>query len=505
MKQRFDEIPYRLETAEEVSLAMQTGLLGIARPVYRKMLFLSQNVRLEIPPVLRHARKVVTKDFFMVKKEKLREVHVEYDEIANLDLVDNFSLIEEAIPWITDVVRYETSPEGLSYFPAHVRQAFYPSDDFTLSRLMKAKLSFERFLRVEMLSYVTAKKTKELKTVDELKRLLVLEALDDRKNADVKAGLESPVGSPTFQNACAELLFVRLPQAIGRLSRIESRIQRQKLLSKMAKLHIPVRWRINLGQYFRRDVGPNDLIPLLTKLDGIVQRISLSDETKARLRDYMKSLIQNVERSRLIYRELFLKDELEHMQRLYVPKAMVTNKAISYRETVVKTYTKIATLHFYPTKDYLDLCKNMASDDCSDPYYLGEKQLLTPTFFNVRIFRREVWIGNIYMLDLTAENSILLLDRIQIPRYVDSDYIGFFQRLKEALEEMFAEVEYRYILMPPLAISNHETVQKAYNRIKDRFKKETLKLGVIGTPVHADSFESVEQGPSYYVLSEKSR
>ena len=43
---------------------------------------------------------------------------------------------------------------------------------------MKAKLSFERFLRVEMLSYVTAKKTKELKTVDELKQLLVLEALD---------------------------------------------------------------------------------------------------------------------------------------------------------------------------------------------------------------------------------------------------------------------------------------------------------------------------------------
>ncbi len=154
------------------------------------------------------------------------------------------------------------------------------------------------------------------------------------------------------------------------------------------------------------------------------------------------------------------------------------------------------------TKDYLDLAKGRVSDDCSTEFYLGEKHLLTPNSFNIRIFRDDQWSSCIYMLDLTIESEVLLFDRIRIPRYIDSDYVKFFHHLKETLEELFAEVGYRFILAPR-TISNHSSIQKVFNRVKDRLPKVTLKFGVIGRPVNSSSFESFGQGPVYYVLSEK--
>jgi hypothetical protein len=364
--------------------------------------------------------------------------------------------------------------------------------------LVETRLALSRLLRQEMYSYAAAKRTKNL-TVDQLKQVLALCAIHDGGNGDVMLGLKA--GTTTYQNACAELLFVRLPRLIERLVFVEPHTIRHKLFSKIAKLDMPSQQKMNLYRYFPMSVHSKDIFSLLSKIDAIVQRISLHDVVRSKLRDYLKSLIQSIQRARLIYADLFLKGELEHMQKLYVPKDVMKNTR-SYRDVIISTYTRINTLEFYPTKDYLDLSKGRASDDCSSEFHLGEKHLLTPNFFNIRIFRDSQWIGNIYMLDLTIESEVLLLDRIQIPRYIDSDYVGFFRHLKQVLEEMFEAVEYRYILMP-LAISNHESVQKAFNRIKDRFRRETLKFGVIGRPVNANSFESFEQGPTYYVLSEK--
>lgn len=491
------EIPYRLDTAEAVAQAMQANFMDIGRPVYRKMLSLAEEVKLEIPPALRDARKKVSKDFFIVRNDKVHELKVDYGEIATLDVLENFSIIEEVIPGLKDMVGGETHA-FLSCFPVHVRQVFSATEPISLSNLVETRLALSRLLRQEMYSYVAAKRTKNL-TVDQLKQLLALCAIHDVGNGDVMMGLKA--GTITYQNAYAELLFVRLPRLIERLAFVESHTIRHKLFSKIAKLDMPSQQKMNLYRYFPMSVRSKDLLSLLSKMDVIVQRISLHDVVRSKLRDYLKSLIQSIQRARLIYADLFLKGDLEYMQKLYVPRDVMKSTK-SYRDVIVSTYTRINTLEFYPTKDYLDLCKGRISDDCSNEFYLGERHLFTPNFFNIRIFRDSQWIGNMYMLDLSIESEVLLLDRIQIPRYIDSDYVKFFHHLKEALDEMFAEVDYRLILVPR-TISNHNSIQKVFNRVKDRLSKETLKFGVIGRPGNSSYFESFKQEPLYYVLSEK--
>lgn len=491
------DIPYRLDSAEVVAQAMQANFMEIGRPVYRKMLSLAEGVNLETPPALRDARKKVSKNFLIVRNEKVRELNVHYDEIASLDIVDSFSLIEEAMPGLKDLVGVEAHA-FLSRFPMHMQQVFSATEPVSLSNLVEIRLALSRLLKQEMYSYVTTQRTKNM-TVDQFKQLLALCAIHDVRNSDVMIGLKA--GTTTYQNACAELLFVRLPRFIERLVFVESHTIRHKLFSKIAKLDMPSQQKMNLYRYFPMNVHAKDLFSLLSKIDVIVQRMSLHDVVRSKLRDYLRSLIQSIQRARLIYADLFLKGELEYMQKLYVPKDVMKSTK-SYHDVIISTYTRINTLEFYPTKDYLDLCKGRTSDDCSNEFYLGEKHLLTPNFFNIRIFRDSQWIGNIYMLDLTIESEVLLLDRIQIPRYIDSDYVKFFDHLKEALDEMFAEVGYRFILVPR-TISNHNSIQKVFNRVKDRLPKETLKFGVIGRPVNSSSFESLGQGPSYYVLSEK--
>lgn len=128
-------------------------------------------------------------------------------------------------------------------------------------------------------------------------------------------------------------------------------------------------------------------------------------------------------------------------------------------------------------------------------------------FSNIRIFvldSETTWAGNIYALDLLAETGDILIDRIQMPRYLPSKYIQFFEHLRTALETMFVAVDYRYLLMP-ITISNNDTIQEVYNGVRKQFKKIVLPTkGPVFASSNTQSFESLRQGPHYYVFSEKS-
>jgi hypothetical protein len=146
---------------------------------------------------------------------------------------------------------------------------------------------------------------------------------------------------------------------------------------------------------------------------------------------------------------------------------------VSYRDVIRATYTEKTTILFYPTKDYMDLFHGTFSSDCVG-LDLAQKHLTDPAYFNIRIFKNGRWKGNIYMLDLT-DRGILMVDRIQIPRSINAEYMQFFKSLKEVFQEMFSKVDYDEILMP-LTISNHDIIQRVFNKFKDGLQKRWINF-----------------------------
>jgi hypothetical protein len=223
----------------------------------------------------------------------------------------------------------------------------------------------------------------------------------------------------------------------------------------------------------------------------------LEEATRQRLRDYLSSLSRSVERASGLYEEWFLADrEIRQMRGLHISDK-VMKSSVTYADKILRTRTKLAELRFYPTKDYLDLCRGQISGDCIDTV-LSEQQLARPEFFNIRVFSEGQWIGNIYMLDFTGEQSILLIDRIQIPRQLKVPYLDFFEQLTQALREMFEALPYECILAP-LAISNHATIQKAFNTYRKKLRKHEVQLPC----THARYFDSLRTGSGYYALCQK--
>jgi hypothetical protein len=71
------------------------------------------------------------------------------------------------------------------------------------------------------------------------------------------------------------------------------------------------------------------------------------------------------------------------------------------------------------------------------------------------------------------------------------------EHLRDALAEMFADVDYRYLLVP-LRISNHEAVQRVFNQYR---KKLPPKEFHFQTP-YAEHFESLGGRYRYSVFAE---
>jgi len=170
---------------------------------------------------------------------------------------------------------------------------------------------------------------------------------------------------------------------------------------------------------------------------------------------------------------------------------------VSYADKILQTRTKLAELRFYPTKDYLDLCGD-GSLETALTRCLSEQQLVKPEFFNIRVFSEAQWIGNIYMLDFTEEHGILLIDRIQIPRQLKVPYLDFFRPAHPSCARDVRRSSYECVLAP-LAISNHATIQKAFNTYRKKLRKREILL----RSTYARYFDSLRTGSDYYALCQK--
>jgi hypothetical protein len=500
------DIPYRLESLEDISRAIRTDFLNIGAR-YREMYAVARKVgRLHVPPALAGSRRRVRKEFFRVDEEVMCELDVEYVEIANLSLVDGFAGIEERVPQAVRLAGCDDLLAAVRTFPAPVREACrVPCEGrggFDLLGALDAMTAIRELLAAEILACVRTGRPKRV-GMDDLKGLLVACTLFRPGNEDVREAIRRSGGpdgaaSVLFQNAVAELLFRRLPRHVGALTRIEPNMVRRKFLSRVAKIGLRANQKTNLFGYFAPNLPQRELLPTLDKIESVAENLRLSEETRGRLRDFIGSLRREIAAVRGLYEEWFLTPELRRMRRLHRPRDLMTPRIPDWNR-IVRTVTRLTTLDFYPTKDWMDFCKARASSDCSGSR-LGERHLRADEFFNIRIFQGEEWIGNIYMLDFTREAGCLLVDRIQIPRKIPAEFIQFFDHLGEVFGELFEEVDYEEILMP-LRISNHAAVQKAFNEYRAGLEKRSVRLRTR----RDGGFESVAQRKPYSVLLRKPR
>lgn len=488
-------MPYRLDTVDIVEQARNRNFLTLGKD-YSLMLAVARNVPLQIPPALRKARNVVVKDFYLLNEQKEEVQRIDHSKIANVSLVDNFDQIRNTIPWSSELAEKGSFIHALQGFPESIQVICKVRDNpGSLSETIESILNALHLNKQEIFSYVNSKKSNKL-TREELKKLITALVLFEPANEDILAALRMDKSSGALeQQACAELLFVRIPALLEPMCKVNPRIVRQRLFAKIAKLGTSAQQRMALFGYFKSDVTARELAKTLDKIAVIGTKI-LDAKMSETLCDYISSLKQKIEFEGEVYEHLFLTSELRQMRKLHLPGKVLKTR-YTYYERIIKTHTHIDTLSFYPTKCYLDISKYRISSDCTGSG-LAEQHLATPNYFCIRIFKSDVWRGNMYMLDFTEEHGVLLVDRIQLPRYLKANYIQFFDHLKEMLTEMFVDVGYDAILLPT-SLSNHASIQKTYNKYKKRLRK------VYFTPqlAAAEHFESLCRSGSLVVLCEK--
>jgi hypothetical protein len=496
-------IPYRLKTSEDILEAIRLKLIPDGWDD-RCVLDLARRVILHQPPAMQKAKERISKQFIRIREEKIREENIQYKGIAHFDPVDKFPFIHRSISWSKEVAAYGDLFQFLRSLPQQVRDRCLPNPvTDSPTGMYDSIIAIRRLLKQEMLHYIKTHKTNRL-TTEHFRRLLVAGTLFNTNNDDVLQALRAQkpgdAEQPLQKNALAELLFVRLPNFIKELFFMDPKAVRRRLFAKIAKLDMSNRQRASLHAYYRTDATAGDIIPILKRMDMVMKNMSLPPETKTAFHDYLSSLQKQIEHAPSLYRILFLGKELIPLQKFHKPGRVMTS-SVSYAERIFRTYTVVTKLDLYPTKDFMDFFKGTISGDCTG-VRLAEAHLCTPNFFNIRIFqdsgRNPDWIGNIYMLDFSEEYGSLLIDRIQIPRSLKAYYHGFCEHLRDALAEMFAYVDYRYLLIP-LRISNHAAVQRVFNQYRKRLPQKVFDFQ---TP-HAEHFESVRSDRHYCVFHEE--
>ena len=491
-------IPYRLETKEDILRAQKENLLKLGEE-YEVIRAVQRRLSIEKPPALEAAREV-HKDFYRIKDEKREEVKVEHLERSGIGRVESFHRVELALPWVTDLARCRDFLDFLQEFPPEVRALVHATPrPATMAGELETVLASQKLIKDEALAISRTGRPRHM-TREDLRRLIAGRALFEPGSRNLLDSLRSslddrPDAANIYQHMCCELLFHRIPALVSLLARIDPKLLRQKFLSRIAKIGVTPQQKMALYAYIPHDVTERSLFPAMEKVSAMARKI-LKPEQADLIDDHITGARHQAGAVKGLYDSLFLSPELRQMRRLYQPlEPGKVKRTVS--ERIVATHTHLATLSFYPTKDYMDVSKARFSGDCTG-LDLSEKQLGARQFFNIRVFQKEKWIGNIYMLDFTMEQKALVVDRIQIPRDFNAEYLHFFRHLMEIFQEMFSSVEYRDILLP-LRISNHGAIQTSWNAYRKPLKRREVNIDM-GASAYFESVDGARGKGRFYVL-----
>jgi len=393
-------IPYRLETVEEIKLAEEANLLSPDID-YRIMLNVASRRNLVKPDALLKAKGHVTTELYVLKIRTVEISRETMEKIEGLKMVRDFNIINERIPWLKDLAKYDDIYKFFSDILV-IRNACSLNSPEKVQEIYRSFQCIRKFLQMEIISYLNRGTPKRMDT-ETLQKAIAAFTLFDPRNRDVLKAIQiagsTGKDDPLYQNAVAEFLFARLPDTFSDFFSVDYKTVRNLIFGWVAKMEITGSQKAGIYAYFPSCGNQKGLILILKKIDEVIQKMTLHDDIKVKIKSYVQNLEKTVLRSKKAYHMLFLDKATAAIQSLYKPGKIMKRK-VTYEDRLIKEYTDKIRLDFYPTKDWLDLYKFQASDDCTG-ISLGEDQLMTPQFFNIRIFNDGRWIGNSYMLDLT--------------------------------------------------------------------------------------------------------
>jgi|GEM_PF-819143 len=494
-------IPYRLQTPEDILRAKQCNFLNLGE-YYPAMYELAKTKILVKPPALQYAKESAEATFSLFKPEnKTRTRNVSFEELVCSWPRDHFEEIRWAIPSAQLGAGQIDIVFSINRLPAEVRNILLPSELQTPLSEVAVAIAIKKHIRFEMRAYIDKKRFSVL-SLKQFRDLFAAYTLSLSANEDAYHALniatESQVHDQYFQHALAELLFVRIPSELRHLAHITPRDIKKMISSRIEKLGLTNRQKLFLAPYLKSGMRQEDVEDALKRIDTVSSKL-LKPDVWQKLHGYIESIKMKFSGIESFYNDIFLTKQLELVRRLHTP-FRPARRLVNYQNIIKYSCTTEKNLQFFPCKDYLDLCKNRKSKDCTEPQTLGKNQLLTPFFFNIRVFNGARWIGNAYMLDLTKSHcGVLLVDRIQIARSYRAEYVDFFVSFRKVMEELFSQVDYSTILLPA-RISNHNSIQKVFNAFKKKLPRKDI--ATISSP-HASHFESIDHKQRYYVLINK--
>lgn len=188
---------------------------------------------------------------------------------------------------------------------------------------------------------------------------------------------------------------------------------------------------------------------------AVIFRETVKPAAVVQMRSQVENLCDKVDAFDDFFEEGFARSALSRIREAEIPASV-------WRSLAKKAQTTRILVSLYPTKDLHDLLKGKYSGDCTAQTPLAKRQLAHPRFFNMRLFRADAWIGNVYALDY-SEQRALLIDRVQIGERAGFSPFDFFKPFFAALGSALPSDKPISILGPSV-ISNYTTVQRSYER-----------------------------------------
>ena len=323
---------------------------------------------------------------------------------------------------------------------------------------LSSALHMHDALRKEVYSYV--KTRKPLHSLRDVKRMVFLVTALFPGNEDIHHALSHASATDgVYQCACLELLLCRIPAFLEIAVRLDFKRLCRSIKGKLLHIGLPTPVRATLVSHLNEVSTIEQYRELATSRAPILLRKSNTDTSVSqRVIETLKSALTDHGRVTQIYHEWFLPKHLKMLQKAYTPRRIGDVKIIR-TEKIVSESTVEDVLFLYPTKDYLDLLKGAVSHDCTDGSGTGARHLATPEFFNMRIYRNDEWIGNIYCLDFSHFSKTMIIDHIQVPPENRVLWVSFFQALHRTMQEHFKGIT---VLLPRSSISNHAQIRAAY-------------------------------------------
>lgn len=261
---------------------------------------------------------------------------------------------------------------------------------------------------------------------------------------------------------------------------------------KIIRLKVPRNFKSNTISLIDQFSEKKDLIKTERAFERLMTAFAASISNEELLK--ASGIMENILEKFLSFNEFFdNKFSLEKTEEFFYLFSSHIIRAENLNKNIVE---EIPSLSLYPCKDLHEFFKGVYSGDCSYETPLATAHLLAPRFFNIRVFDHRKWIGNIYMLDYSDKNT-LIIDKIQIKSSASVKSLAFAYRIINYLSRTLCSENGFTLLGPSSKISNYAHIEQQYASYRTNRKQVQFTLDNEDKSVFECGSSS-----KFYVLSE---